>query len=288
MTHTVCIVGLSPTSRDRVFKEPPGTEMWSVNTGHFCFTLEQMLRFTAWFQVHPRREFEMANAKRPEHLEWLRACKIPLYMEETWPDIPASVKYPRAEVVKDIGTNYFTSSIAYMVALAIYLKYDEIRFYGVDMPSQTEYVCERPCVEFLLGIAHSRGIKIIVPEDCPLMRGQRYAETVTISSTLLKEKINGHIRNRDQKLADYNEACGMVKALEELGGRYQEVDLARYQDDACAQLLAQKRKMRDQVGAEYNAYAGGVQALTELYIDALRPEHEEQQKLRSIAGELLV
>ena len=273
----VSIVGLSPSSRDAAFaNKPPGGEMWSVNTGHFCFTPEQLNRFTGWFQLHPRREFELANKDRPQHLEWLKNCDIPVYMEKQWDDIPASVKYPRDAIFNLVGMDYFTSSIAYMIALAIYQKFDEIHLYGVDMPSQTEYFNERPCVEFWLGVAMANDINVYMPDGCPLLKGRRYAETVKITSSLVAEKIRTHQLNREKKLAEFNEAIGVVKAYQQMA--------SLVAPEALAKVIYQ----RDVIGAEFNAYAGAVQALTELYIDALRPEQEEAAKLRGVAGSILL
>ena len=276
----VSIVGLSPSSRDAAFAEVEG-DMWSVNTGHFCFTPEQLSRFTAWFQLHPRREFEMANKDRPQHLEWLKTCDIPVYMERQWDDIPTSVRYPREEIFNIVGLDYFTSSVAYMIALAIYQKYDEIHLYGIDMPSQTEYFNERPCVEFWLGVAMANDINVYMPDKCPLLRGRKYAETVKITSSLVAEKIRLHQQNREKKLADFNEAIGIAKAYEQA---------AKYAPDSpeIQAALVNAHFRRDVLGAEFNAYAGAVQALTELYIDALRPEQEEAAKLRSMAGNILL
>ena len=278
MARTVSIVGLSPSSRDLAFAEPPG-EMWSVNTGHFCFDREQLTRFTRWFQLHPRRDFEAANADRPQHLEWLRHTTIPVYMEQVWEDIPTSVRYPREEIAL-IGGDYFTSSVAYMLALAIYERFGEIRLFGVDMPSETEYFNERPCVEYWLGVAVANGIKVVTPEHCPLMRGRRYAETVQITSSLLNEKIRLHTRNRNDKRSAFDEACGAVRALESV------LALAPDLPGLADRVKAERRKM-DVLGGEYNAYCGAVQALTELYIDALRPEGQEARKLRTAAGGFL-
>lgn len=276
----VSIVGLSPGSRDMAFREPPGGEMWSVNTGHACFSHEQLKRFTRWFQLHPRTEFEINNRDRPEHFQWLCSCGIPVYMEDAWVDIPTSVRYPRQGVIQQLGIDYFTSSIAYMIALAIYEAFDEIHLYGVDMPSETEYYHERPCVEFWLGYAHRQGVRVVVPEDCPLLKGKRYAETVNITSSHVVQKRRIYEQIREQKRQAHIETIGMVSILETLVG-------LRPDDKDLLGLLEEKRRDRDIRGAEFNAYAGAVQAMTELYIDALRPDNDEKRRLRSMAGDLL-
>lgn len=267
-------------SRDMAFREPRGVEMWSVNTGHACFSEDQLKRFTRWFQLHPRSEFEANNQDRPEHLQWLCSCGIPVYMEDEWVDIPTSVRYPRQEIVQKFGIDYFTSSIAYMIALAMYENFDEIHLYGVDMPSETEYYHERPCVEFWLGCAHRQGIKIVIPECCPLLKGKRYAETVNITSSHVVQKRRFYEQVREEKRQAHIQSIGVLEVLETLVAQ-------RPADIGLISLLEEKRRARDIQGAEYNAYAGAVQAMTELYIDALRPDNDEKRRLRNMAGDLL-
>jgi len=55
---------------------------------------------------------------------------------------------------------YFTSSVAYALAYAIYKRYKRIELYGVEMETNTEYAHQRPGVAYWCGIAIGRGIVI--------------------------------------------------------------------------------------------------------------------------------
>lgn len=69
--------------------------------------------------------------------------------------------YPLWKVVKDTDSEYFVNSIAYMIALAIYLKYDQINIYGVDFVTEMEiHGGEKAGVEYWLGFAIGRNIKL--------------------------------------------------------------------------------------------------------------------------------
>jgi len=57
-----------------------------------------------------------------------------------------------------------------MIALAITEGFEEIGIYGVDMAVGKEYIKERPSVEYFLGIARGRGIKVIIPDACDLLK----------------------------------------------------------------------------------------------------------------------
>ena len=89
----------------------------------------------------------------------------------SWRDLPPAERWKRSDTLK---WPYLTSTIAYEIALAIYERFDEIALYGIDLNTAEEYAWQKPGVEYLLGIAAGRGIKIIVPTNCPLLNGTLY------------------------------------------------------------------------------------------------------------------
>lgn len=70
--------------------------------------------------------------------------------------------YPIKEVVEYFGVDYFTNTVDYAIALAIYRGFTEIDLYGVNMAFGSEYEFEKPGVEFWIGQAMGRGIKVNV------------------------------------------------------------------------------------------------------------------------------
>lgn len=69
--------------------------------------------------------------------------------------------YPYDDISKDFDTDYFTSTIAYAIALAIFNGATEIDLYGVTMEVESEYHYQKPCVDFWCGVAKGRGIKVV-------------------------------------------------------------------------------------------------------------------------------
>jgi hypothetical protein len=70
--------------------------------------------------------------------------------------------YPISDVIKFFGVDYFTNTVDYAIALAIYKGFSEIGFYGVNMANNTEYSYQKAGVEFWIGQAMGRGIKVKV------------------------------------------------------------------------------------------------------------------------------
>jgi hypothetical protein len=68
------------------------------------------------------------------------------------------------------GTPYLESSIAYMVAQALLeLKpVDRIAIFGVDLHCESEYAYQRPNLEYLIGLARGKGIKVYIPPQSAL------------------------------------------------------------------------------------------------------------------------
>jgi hypothetical protein len=113
-----------------------------------------------------------------------------IYMQEAHPEIPGSVKYPLNEIVSNMMPegmrktgrgNYFRSSPAFMLALAISMRYKTIGVYGFEMGTDTEYHYQRANFEYWVGRAHSLGIEVILPNESSLLRGELYGyETLKV------------------------------------------------------------------------------------------------------------
>lgn len=125
------------------------------------------------FELHP-----MAVQSRIDLLA-LRDCAVPCYVldvGELTPErtsgfaagegpyfIPYPVHYPLERVLeKTGGRRYFTCTFAYQVALAIAEGFEEIGLWGVDLDLGTmrERLVEKPCLEYWLGQAEGRGMRI--------------------------------------------------------------------------------------------------------------------------------
>lgn len=161
----VCIVGYAENSRHLAWWDDPDCEIWGVN---------QLYRFIPradrWFQIHTDWHDEKKWAEGADLRAWLTDCPIPVYMLADEPDIPNALAYPKDWVKQQLGVHeYFTSTIAFMVALAIAEGFQTIGIYGIDLIVGREYHFEKACVEFYLGIAHARGITYSLPVNSAIL-----------------------------------------------------------------------------------------------------------------------
>lgn len=135
----VAIVGFASSSMREVMPlfEDPDFEIWSINQLYMAFP-EITKHTTRWFQIHARKNYDAAMRDH-KHSEWMGLQRsFPIYMQEIEDDIPMSVKFPLGSILNALG-DYFTNSISWELALAIYEGFEEIHVYGVDMAQDDEY-----------------------------------------------------------------------------------------------------------------------------------------------------
>lgn len=199
----VCIIGFAPSWNQAPFGRKD-IDFWGLNELYIYLNKFQIKqKFSAWFEIHDIKN--SPSKQSPKHQEFLKNCSIPLITQQHWPEYPSSIAYPRQEVkdmvnkhfvIDDIhcGFSDYSNQISWMIALAIYLKYDEIMVYGVDMAQSGEYSHQRASCQFFLGLAAGLGIKIYIPKTCELMKaGADYGFNTDNKNRFdAKKRIEGH------------------------------------------------------------------------------------------------
>lgn len=183
----IIILGMGSTRSDCPFD----SEVWGVNTG-YRQVQELNGRIDKLFIAHRGQEYDWVgdpifdwdemNGLVNKGLEIVSLFKVKQLKKIT--------RIPFRTMYNKFGTNYFSDTIAYMVAYALHintrkngkglLKLKEpmrLRFYGVDMQSQDEYSTERGGIEYFIAVAKTLGVSVWIHETSALMRtdsGQPY------------------------------------------------------------------------------------------------------------------
>lgn len=97
-----------------------------------------------------------------EVIKRINILKVPLISPFRYEEIPLSEPFPIEECVKELGWPYFSNTISYMIAYALLKDVKEIETYGINQASSTEYFYEKAGVEYWLGIAVGRGLKVTI------------------------------------------------------------------------------------------------------------------------------
>jgi hypothetical protein len=159
----VAIIGFATSSRDLAPFDDPSYEIWTLNQLY-----RHVPRSTRHFDIHCN--WEEDNVEGTDHRGWIREAPIPVYMMGTDPDLPNAVRYPIERVIKDAGIDYFTSTVAFEVGLAMTEGFKEIALFGIDLIVGTEYSVQKANLEFWLGMAHARGINVRIPDQSALLK----------------------------------------------------------------------------------------------------------------------
>jgi len=217
----VAIVGTAMTFKDAPYNDPTW-EIWGLND-HW----NNMPRYTAWFECNNTacRIAPVSHQPNMKRVDWLKTSPVPVYMQEHYDDIPNSVRYPWEEIndmvgaTGECGRDYFTNSVSYMIALAIYQGYDEIGLYGVDMAVGSEYEKQRPSCEFWVGFGKGRGIKFFIPDQSDLLktmviygRDNGKADAFRLKMNDRKVFQQGQVKQIDQEVAKHQDQIQRLSA----------------------------------------------------------------------------
>jgi hypothetical protein len=204
----VCIVGCADSKNMAPFLDP-SYEIWGVN--NLFVTQLPNARYDRWFEIH-NIEYNGKNWSRRESLDFrgqtvddyvksLARLPFPVFMQKEWSQIPNAVEYPLKEILDTFG-DYFTNTISWEIALAIYLGFEEIKIVGVDMAVGTEYMHQRPSCEFFLGVAAGKGIVIDIPDEADLLKTRflyGFGEKKQDKFAKKMKKIDSEMFGRQQK-----------------------------------------------------------------------------------------
>jgi len=175
----VAILGLGPSLEQYldITKRLGGkhaycTETWGINAVAGTLLCDRV------FHMDDVRIQEVRAAAAPESniarmLQWLKVHPGPIITSREHPDYPGLVAFPIEEVLNNLGQAYFNSTAAYAVAYAIHIGVKHISVFGCDYTYPDAHDAEkgRGCLEFWLGIAAARGIKLTVPKTSTLLDG---------------------------------------------------------------------------------------------------------------------
>ena len=216
----VAMVGFSSNHRHLAPFDDPNIEIWGLNRLH---QQDWFTRSDRMFQLHPIKYLQscigLSDGDR-KHYEWLtQEHDFPIYTQKKYVEFPASVKYPIWEMRQKFG-NFYTSTLAYMMALALHEGYNHFELYGFDMQADTEYRHQRDSTEYFIGLTEGLGHDVFLPSNCSLINGSlgmyAYETTEVGYRQLLEGRVMQLDVQRDKATGVYNQWYGKQELLEEL------------------------------------------------------------------------
>ena len=185
MRH-VMLCGLLGDERD-----PGDAEVWVVNQAYKNHAKPDRVYF-----------FDRLEDFDSPFVKYLNELGCPIYCRRVFPELCNSIEYPIQDVVKKLGIDYFTSSVSYMIAHALYEGVEKLTIHGMySAMDSLEYISHIPCVNFWIGRAMSRmsiviGTGSLVASPYP-WQPNRY----------------GYVRNRNESVANQFLSAAYIGAM---------------------------------------------------------------------------
>ena len=143
---------------------PEKGEVWST-----IWTLSERDYITRIFELH--KEEEIRNLPM---LDKVGKLQIPIMTQKRFDFLETSEEFPLQDIINKFGVDYFTNSFAYMLSYALYIgNVNQIDLYGVPFANNTEYMFQRPCTEFWIGVAMGLGVKVNIWGLSELLRATK-------------------------------------------------------------------------------------------------------------------
>lgn len=215
-SENLCLLGSAPSSLRLAPFGNPNWAMCGCSPGVYGVAP----RSEAWVELH---RYEPGQPWfSPEYCQFLANYKGPVWMAEVRPEIPNSIELPLADLIQKYSPYFFTSSLAYMMAMAIECGFKRIALYGVDMAAASEYKDQRLGCQYFAIIAKAHGIEVGVPPESDLFRPSPLYGVSEVSHARIKflsrrRELEGRVNDalaRQQQAKD--ESLFLRGALEDL------------------------------------------------------------------------
>lgn len=173
----IAIIGLGPSCEQYldIVKRQGGRskfcdEVWTINALGDVFACDLVFHMDD-VRIQEIRAKAAPASNIAAMLAWIKTSPVPVVTSRAHPDYPALVEFPLEDVLNHLGHDYFNSTAAYAVAFAIHTGATAISLFGMDFTYANTHHAEkgRACVEFWVGQAAARGIRIHLPHSSTLL-----------------------------------------------------------------------------------------------------------------------
>jgi hypothetical protein len=162
---------LAPTKGDVWVTNAFGIQMkycsmaWDMHD--FRWTMEENIaNYDHIKNIVSKEEIEARAKRRAKRFQeiavWSNETKTPVMSVAAYDWMPYSQAFPLQAVIKWGGTDYFTSTIAYMLAYAVMNGYKFIDLYGCNAEHAEEWAYQRDCLTGWIMYAKAKGKKVTV------------------------------------------------------------------------------------------------------------------------------
>ena len=173
----IALVGKHPATAMLAPFADASWQIWTLNNGPRGLGLP---RWDVLFELH---DYHFGERGCPDYRRFLADSARDKLVFTARPHAvcPEALVFPREEIEAAYAKKLFSSTFAWMLAMAIEIDPEEIGLYGIELLEGSEYARQRPGMHYLIGYAEGRGIRVTIPPvskllpDCP---PYQYAEAL--------------------------------------------------------------------------------------------------------------
>lgn len=198
----IALLGSAPSSKWLAPFNDPEWEIWSCSPANM-----DLPRSDVFFEIHALDTTLKEDQYRVTG--FIDYCKKhpQIYMQEKRPEYPGAIVYPKDEMFKKFGPYFFTSSLSYMLALAIDKNPEAIGLFGVDMSAGDEYGYQRAGCHYFIQEAQKRDINLHVPFESDILEppppyGYRESSRMWWKMNTRWKELHGKQTAIDQQIAE--------------------------------------------------------------------------------------
>lgn len=222
-------------------------------------------RADAWFDIHSYWDEKEAMVEGTDHVKWCAEAPIPIVLIERDPRVPNAVRYPiermtgKAPDSPPWATDYFTSTISFMIAWAIDQGFKTIGLWGIDLIVGQEYFWQKACAEWWLGVANGLGIEIRLPHETALLKQayrygyEREPDYRPIKLSNMEHRLKAYRDEHQEALKKMYLLDGGVQALEKALLELDEAAIAKQVEAMQAERQATLKRLYTLDGAIQDA-----------------------------------
>lgn len=160
----IALLGSHPASMNLAPFGDVNWEIWACSPSNYVAP-----RVDAWFELH-----SLDRKCVPGNEPYISTLKQHPRVYLAAPDdrLPNGVIYPKDHILGKYPQKhhtFFTSSVAWMMAMAIEQRPSVIGLWGIDMAAGDEYEYQRPGLHYFMGVAEGLGIKIYAPPQSDIL-----------------------------------------------------------------------------------------------------------------------
>ena len=213
-SRKIAVMGSAASSAGLTPFDDPSWEIWSCSPAN-----KGIPRCDVWFELH-NPELKIREGLT-EWLDWLKKKPI-VYMQKVYPDYVGAREYPLQPIIEKWGPFWWTSQLAFMIALAIEQQPHTIGIYGVDMAANSEYNQQRLACQFFIREILKSDTKLVVPPESDILEpaplygyceSSRQWRKYNIRKLELQRRVNDL---KESAAAKEKEANHLIGALDDL------------------------------------------------------------------------